>query len=618
MDIMKIQNPAFLKDLNDKALCELTDDIRAFLIETISHTGGHLSSNLGVVDLTVAIHYVFNAPKDKILFDVGHQCYTHKILTGRINRMHTIRQFNGLSGFQKRYESEYDCFEAGHSSTSLSHAFGMAVARDLNGDDYEVIDVIGDGALNSGLSLEALNSIGYEKKKVIIVFNDNNMSISKNVGALSLSFARLRNSDPYNRLKADIKGILGGSSYGKSTIKAIHNIKNAIKDKVIDAGIFHEFNINYLGPVDGHNLHDLIQAFEAAKACDGPVVVHCVTKKGYGYKYAQEDLTGRWHGVDKFNVATGEMLSKTPEGYVSYSKLVADTVEEIMARNEDVVTITPAMIGGSALQSIFQHYPERSFDVGIAEEHAVAFASGLALNGKRPFAAIYSSFLQRAYDQINHDVCRMDLPVVFGIDRAGLVGEDGETHHGVFDISFLRAIPNIIITQGKNAREIRSLLNLGFSQNHPFATRYPRGILKLPEHSDFDEIVIGKWEKVVDRADAKAVILSYGPDVETIESDIRNNDMPYNLINCRFLKPMDYELLDELGASGLPLYLYTNDMIKGGLGEEIALYLNNNHYSNPLTVFGIDDIYVKHGSIAQLHDYLKLDLKSLYNCIGND
>lgn len=618
MDIMKIEDPSFLKDLNEKALVELTDDIRGFLINSISQTGGHLSSNLGVVDITVAMHYVFNAPKDKILFDVGHQCYTHKILTGRIKQMHTIRQYNGLSGFQKRYESIYDCFEAGHSSTSLSHAFGMAVARDLNGDDYEIIDVIGDGALNSGLSLEALNSIGYEKKKVIIIFNDNNMSISKNVGALSLGFARLRSSDSYHKLKSDIKSMLAGSAYGKNTIKAIHNIKNAIKDKVIDSGIFNEFNINYFGPVDGHNIHDLIQAFESAKACDGPVVVHCVTKKGYGYKYAQEDLTGRWHGVDKFDVATGKMMSKMPDGYVSYSKLVADTVEEIMATNEDVVTITPAMIGGSALQSIFQHYPERSFDVGIAEEHAVAFASGLALNGKRPFAAIYSSFLQRAYDQINHDVCRMDLPVVFGIDRAGLVGEDGETHHGVFDISFLRPIPNLIISQGKNAKEIRSLLKLGFSQDHPFAVRYPRGSLKLAQDSSFDEITIGKWEKVVDKADAKAVILSYGPDVETIEQDIRNNDMPYNLINCRFIKPMDYELLNELGASGLPLYIYTGDMIKGGLGEEIALYLNNNNFANHITVFGIDDIYVKHGSIAQLHEYLKLDLHSLYNFIGND
>lgn len=617
MNISEIKNPSFLKDLNEKALGELSDDIRAFLIGTISKTGGHLSSNLGVVELTVAMHYVFNAPEDKILFDVGHQCYTHKILTGRALQMHTIRQFGGLSGFQKRYESEYDCFEAGHSSTSLSHAFGMAVARDLDKKDYEVIAVIGDGALNSGLSLEALNSIGYEKKKVIIIFNDNNMSISKNVGALTSGFARLRNSDSYTHLKSEVKGALSETKLGNSTIKAIQNFKNAIKSQVIDSGIFNEFGINYLGPVDGHNIHDLIKAFSNAKNCDGPVVVHCVTKKGYGYKYSEEDGTGKWHGVGKFDVSSGKMLSSTPEGYVSYSKHVADCVKEHMAADENIVTITPAMIGGSALHDIFRDYPDRSFDVGIAEDHAVAFASGLALNGKRPFAAIYSSFLQRAYDQMNHDIGRMDLPAVFGIDRASLVGEDGETHHGVFDISFLRPIPNLIIAEGKDSEEIRDLISTAFSQKHPFCLRYPRGNTKTCDTKVSETIEIGSWEKIIDKPDAKAVILSYGSDVRVIEEDIRNNDLPYSLVNCRFIKPIDKKMLRELMESGKPIYLYTNDALKGGLGEEISSFLTNNNSSTPFEAFGIGDEFVKHGSVSQLREMLGLDLKTFFRHIGD-
>ncbi len=614
MDVREIQDSTFVKTLNKKQLEELADDIRTFLIDSVSKTGGHLSSNLGVVELTIAMHYCFDPLNDKFLFDVGHQSYVHKILTGRAKNFNTLRKFNGLSGFQRREESIYDCFEAGHSSTALSTALGMAVARDIKKEDYYVVPVVGDGALQSGLSLEALNHLGELKTRVIIIFNDNNMSISKNVGALSKGFANLRNNSEYISFKGNVKDYLSGKKNGNLIVDAIKKIKESIKDKVIDSGIFEGFDVDYLGPVDGHNISDLIHAFNAAKSKDGPVVVHVVTKKGKGYKFAEEDKFGKWHGVGKFDIATGKMLSSLPLGYKSYSKVVSDHILSMMDKDESIVTITPAMMSGSCLNDIFTKYPSRSYDCGIAEDHALTFASGLALSGLKPFVSVYSSFLQRGYDQMNHDICRMNLPVVIGIDRSGIIGEDGDSHQGIFDISFLRPLPHMIIAQGKDSCEIENLLDLGFKTASPFAIRYPRGSIEYKEFKK-EEISVGKWQKIINNDMNLATIITYGNDVCKIEKDILANDLPYDLVNARFIKPIDEEMLLDCALKKKPLFVYTCDILKGGLGDAILETLNKNMVDVPVYILGVDDMYVKHGDVLIVKESLGLDLKSLYKFI---
>lgn len=616
MNILDIKDPSFLKQLNEKELNEVCADIRNFLLESISKTGGHFSSNLGSIELTVALHYVFDAPHDRILFDVGHQCYPHKILTGRAKDFPNLRRYKGLSGFQKRKESIYDCFEAGHSSTSLSAALGMAVARDLNHEKYDIIPVIGDGSIGSGMALEALNEIGYEKRKLIIILNDNNMSISENVGALSQNFERLRHSKGYFHLKGDIKSYLSKKRFGKSIISGIHNLKETIKNTVVDAGIFKELNLDYHGPIDGHNLHDLIRVLEFAKESESPCVIHVITKKGKGYILAENDESGIWHGVSPFDLQTGKSSVSEAEGYASTSKIVADTIEDMMLRNEDIITITPAMRQGSALNSIFAHFPNRSFDTGIAEEHAMTFSAGLALNGKRPFLSIYSTFMQRAYDQLNHDVCRMDLPVVLGIDRAGLVGADGETHHGVFDISLFNAIPNIILAEGKDAKEMRSLLHLAFSQNHPFALRYPRVSLLQGKESEKEEIKVGQWEWIRRNDNDNCFILAYGPDILELKRLIDENNLPYSLVNCRFIKPMDVDMLHQIFQKKKDIFVYETDMQSGSLGESILAFASKNRYYIPVHLTSIEDGYVEQGGIAQLRKDLGIDVLQFLEKVG--
>ena len=615
MNIKEIKDPKFLKELDIKELKVLSNEIRNFLIESVANTGGHLSSNLGVVELTIALHYVFNSPKDKFLFDVGHQSYIHKILTGRANQMDTLRQFDGLSGFQKRKESEYDCFEAGHSSTALSAALGMAIARDLNNENYHIIPIVGDGSLVNGLSLEALNHIGDEKRPLIIIFNDNNMSINKNVGALTRGFAMLRNSNPYNELKDNVKSFLKDKKYGDNVISGIRNVRNAIKDQIVESGIFKDFNIDYIGPVDGHDIEALIKAFKVAKKKLVPCVVHCVTTKGYGYKYAQDDDIGLWHGVGKFDVNTGKFLYDIPEGYRTSSGVVADTLIELMANDDDIITITPAMLNGACLNEVFAKYPRRTIDCGIAEDHALMLASGLALNNKKPFVSIYSSFLQRAYDQLNHDISRMNLPVVLGIDRAGLVGEDGETHHGIFDISIARSLPNVVICEGKDAKELKDLLYSAFKYNAPTLVRYSKETLNNKEISQFDEIKLGKWEYIVNNDNEDATIISYGFDIPKLEEYIKDNNFNINLVNARFIKPIDEELLSELLSRNKDIYVYTTDILKGGLGDEILEYINKHEFTNKIHIIGIDDCFVSHGNNQKLKESLNIDIKSLFELI---
>ena len=618
MDILKIKDPTFLKNMKISEMEELSEQIRSFILENVSKTGGHLSSNLGVVELTIALHYCFNAPKDKIFFDVGHQCYTHKILTGRADKMKTLRQFGGISGFQKRCESEYDCFEAGHSSTSLPFALGMAAGRDLNKEDYHIVPVIGDGSLASGLSLEALNQIGYQKHRMIIVFNDNNMSISGNVGVINSNISKLRNSKGYNGLKDNVKNLLKKGKNGEALIQAIHDIKEKIKGPIIDAGFFDDFGFYYIGPVNGHDFKSLIQAFETAKKKDVPVVVHCITTKGKGYKPAEEDIIGKWHGVGKFDIKTGKPLSAVPEDEISYSGLVAEQVERHMEEDKNIVAITPAMECGAKMNKLFSRFPERCYDVGIAEDLAVDFACGLALSGKKPFVSIYSSFLQRAYDQLNHDVARMKLPIMVGIDRCSLSGEDGDTHHGVFDISFLRTLPNIVLCQGKDAKEISSLIDTGFKCEQPFFIRYPKGNLKKAKDDSLDEIQIGSWEYLSKRKDPDLFIISYGNALMRIKKIIDDNDLNITLVNARFIKPIDEKILLEVLKKEKPVYLYTSDILKGGLGDEILEFANKNELPIRMKAIGIDDQYVTHGSLSQLEESLSIDIRSLFETINND
>jgi len=618
MNLNDIQDPKFLKSLNVNEMEELAAEIRQFLITSISKTGGHLASNLGVVELTIALHYVFNSPEDKIFFDVGHQSYTHKILTGRANEFPHLRQYEGLSGFEKRKESEHDVWEAGHSSTSLSAALGMAVARDLNHEKYQVIPVIGDGALSSGMALEALNEIGSEKKKMIIVFNDNNMSISKNVGALTSGFSRLRSSTGYTKLKNSMKKNLRTSNFGEAVYSGLKSIKDAVKESVLDSGIFREFNLDYIGPIDGHNLHDLIQVFEAVKDHDGPIVVHVITQKGKGYAPCEKDREGKWHGVGPFNVLTGKTLHEIPEGYMAWAECACEAVRKLAEKDDKIVAITPAMVTGSYMQKFFAEFPDRSFDTGIAEEHAATFSAGMAISGLHPYFVVYSSFLQRCYDQINHDICRMDLPVVIGIDHAGLVGPDGETHHGIYDIGLLSPLPHMILSQPCDAEEMQNMMYTAFHQSHPFAIRFPKGCVKTAGSIEGKELKIGSWVKYNDAPVNKTAILTYGDDVARVLEKVMVNQMPVTVINCRFFKPMDEDMLAELSRRNMKCIVYEVDMKVGGLGEHILGYMNDHEMPISLKVFGIPDEYIQQGSERLLRKDLQIDLNTLMEEVLKD
>lgn len=615
MKISELKDPKQLKECSIQQLNELCADIRTFLIENISHTGGHLASNLGIVELCVALHVVFDSPKDKMIFDVGHQSYVHKILTGRANQFSTLRQYKGLSGFQKRYESVHDCYEAGHSSTALSSALGFALARDYDHEHYQIIPIVGDASLMSGISLEALNTIGEKQTPMVIILNDNGMSISKNVGALSETLTKMRTSQVYNKTKQDVSDFLNKNQTGKNVFHTISNMKNSIKKSVVESSFFGDFGLDYLGPIDGHNLHQLIQTLQTAKHHRGPIVIHVCTKKGKGYSFAEKDTTGKWHGISPFNVRTGEVLKQIPENYTSWSEWMSESLCKLASFDQNIIAITPAMIAGSKLENFQKKYPNRLIDCGIAEDHAAILASGLACNGKRPFLAIYSSFLQRAYDPINHDIARMDLPVVIGIDRAGLVGEDGPTHHGCFDIQLLRSLPNMILSQPKDAAEAQDLLFTAFSQQHPFAIRYPRGNVEkviLPMKS----IEIGTWTKFHVCDTSKVVIIAYGSDVDAIYSKAKINELPITLVNARFFKPLDYECLDEIASMNQPIIVYETDILAGGLSSAILEYYNDTQQQVFVRRIGIQDHFVTQGSLNELRKAEHIDLNTLFNIIG--
>ncbi|WP_018132474.1 1-deoxy-D-xylulose-5-phosphate synthase [Effusibacillus pohliae] len=603
MWLENVNSPADIKDFNVQQLEELAEEIRQFLIESLSVTGGHFGANLGVVELTVALHKVFDSPRDKLIWDVGHQAYVHKILTGRKSLFPTLRKFKGLSGFPKRAESEHDMFDVGHSSTSISAAAGYAVARDLAKENYHVVAIIGDGAMTGGMAFEAMNHVGHIGTDLIVVLNDNEMSIDPNVGAMSNYLAKIRTDSHYQNAKAEIQHILSKiPTVGNKVAKGLERLKDSLKYLVVPGMLFEEFGFTYMGPIDGHNISLLLQALEQAKQTRGPVLLHVVTQKGKGYA-AAEGAYDKWHGVNPFNIETGEspkVVSTAP----TYSSVFGNTMIKLAEMDEQIVAITPAMPTGSGLLKFAEKFPNRFFDVGIAEQHAATFAAGLACAGMKPVLSIYSTFLQRAYDQTIHDICIQNIPVTIAIDRAGLVGADGETHQGAFDISFLRAIPNITIMMPKDENELQHMLYTALQQNTPVAVRYPRGEGRgVKMDREFHEIPIGKAEILRDGRSPLA-ILALGPMVELAEkaADVLEQDGIYPMVvNMRFVKPLDADLLLDLAMRGYRLITVEEAAIAGGMGSAIMeFYATNMIPGMELFPIGLPDRFIEHGSVKQL------------------
>lgn len=603
MDLKKIKNPSYIKNLDKSQLKQLSEEIRKFLIEQLSITGGHLGPNLGVVELTIALHYCFDSPKDKFIWDVGHQAYVHKILTGRAEAFPTLRQYKGLSGFPKRSESEHDIWETGHSSTSLSAAMGMAIARDLNGDNYNIIPIIGDGALTGGMALEALNHIGSEKKNIIVVLNDNEMSIAPNVGALHNLLGRLRSGHKYNRLKDEIEMLVKKiPAVGGKLASTAERIKDSMKYLVVPGMFFEELGFTYYGPIDGHNFDDLFKSISYAKKTEGPILLHVITKKGKGYKPAEADTVGTWHGVGPYKIESGESVKGSSTG-PAWSKVVSDTLMKLAEKDKKIVAITPAMTVGSKLEEFKNKFPDRLFDVGIAEQHATTLAGGIATQGYKPFLSIYSTFLQRGFDQVVHDITRQNLDVTFGIDRAGLVGADGETHHGIFDISFLRHLPNMTIMMPKDATECQHMVYTAINFEGPIAIRYPRGNAdEAPKDEPFKKIPIGTWEVL--RKGTDLAILTFGTMIKnSIEAAERlaKDGVSVRVINARFIKPLDTNMLNEIIKEGLPILTVEEHALQGGFGSAVLEYIEEVNGTVPYVKrMGIPDRFIEHGSVSQL------------------
>lgn len=601
MNLYSIKEPSFLKEMDEEELKILAQDIRDFLIESCSRTGGHIGANLGVVELTLALHKHFNSPEDRLIFDVGHQAYIHKILTGRINDFDSLRQYKGLCGFPKLRESEHDVWEAGHSSTSLSAAMGIAKARDIKGESNHVVPIIGDGALTGGMALEALNHIGSDRTNMTIILNDNEMSIAPNVGAVHNMLGRMRTNTQYNRVKHDIEDFLNRlPQVGVKLRDMADRIKDSMKYLIVNGIFFEELGIKYLGPVDGHDFEELSNAIQISKDYNGPAVIHVITKKGKGYHPAEDDKMGKWHGLGPYKIDTGEVLGSksTP----SWSEFMSNTVLEHAKNDDRIVALTPAMPVGSKLTKFQNELPERFFDVGIAEQHAVTMSAGLAASGMRPYLAIYSTFLQRGFDQLLHDVDRQNLNVFIGIDRSGLVGADGETHQGVFDISFITPLPNMTLMMPKDEIEASQMIDLAFSHEGPIALRYPRGNVKGLKQEGTSEILeYGKWELMAEGDDM--TIISFGPtlDLALEASDtLKDAGIKAGVVNARFLKPMDHQMLNTLGGNGKPILTVEESMLTGGLGSMIASYLADNDYNNALHRIGIDNEYIEHGDVGKL------------------
>lgn len=610
MILEQIKGPEELKALPPEDLRKLAQEIREFLIEKISHTGGHLASNLGVVELTIALHTTYNLPEDKIIWDVGHQSYTHKILTGRMAEFDELRQYGGLSGFPKRKESPYDSFDTGHSSTSISAGLGIALGRDLKGLDYKVVSVIGDGALTGGMAYEALNNAARMKRNFIIVLNDNKMSISENVGGMSRYLNGLRTGSGYNDLKKNVADALDRIPVvGSVMIDKIKRTKNSIKQLFIPGMLFENMGITYLGPVDGHNIPALCKVLKEAQKLDHSVLVHVMTKKGRGYKPAEKNPS-HFHGVGPFDVVTGKPLSA--QKYPSYTDVFSRKMCELGESVPNLVAVTAAMPDGTGLTAFGKKFPHRFFDVGIAEAHAVTSAAGMAAAGLKPVVAVYSSFLQRGYDQILHDVCIQDLPVLFAVDRAGLVGSDGETHQGIFDYSYLSCIPNMSVMAPKNLWELRAMLEFAMDYDRPLAIRYPRGEAYRGLREFRQPVSYGKGELLFEEKDI--ALLAVGSMVSTgehVRQKLKNEGYSCSLANGRFVKPFDRELVDRLaGNHGLIVTLEEN-VLQGGYGLAVTAYIHEHFPHIKVLNVALPDAYVEHGNVSILREGLGIDSDSI-------
>lgn len=621
MDLLSIRNPSFLKGLTNSELEKLSKEIRQFLIEKLSVTGGHIGPNLGVVELTIALHKSFDSPMDKIIWDVGHQSYVHKILTGRASAFDTLRTYKGLSGFPKRQESEHDIWETGHSSTSLSAAMGMAIARDLKKENSYIIPVIGDGALTGGMALEALNHIGHEKKDMIVVLNDNEMSIAPNVGALHNILGRLRTAGKYQWAKDELEGLLKKvPAVGGVLAATAERIKDSLKYMLVSGIFFEELGFTYLGPVDGHNFEALFENISYAKKTEGPILLHVITKKGKGYYPAESDRTGTWHGTGPYKMDTGAFL-KPLSAPPAWSSLVSETVRKLARKDERIVAITPAMPVGSKLEGFAEELPDRMYDVGIAEQHAATMAAGLATQKMKPYLAIYSTFLQRAYDQVVHDICRQNLNVFIGIDRAGLVGADGETHQGVFDIAFLRHVPNIVLMMPKDENEGRHMVYTAIKYDDgPIAMRFPRGNgIGVPLEEKLRSIPIGTWEELKDGEDA--AILTFGttiPMAMEAANQLAKQGISIKVINARFLKPLDEKILSKLLKEKMPILTIEEAVLQGGFGSAVLEFAQNEgFYHAVIDRIGIPDQFVEHGDIESLLEEIGLTSKEIVKRLIN-
>jgi len=592
-----IQSPADLKRLNDAQMDQLAGEIREFLIQTLSKTGGHLGPNLGVVELTMALHTVFDTPQDKIMFDVSHQAYVHKILTGRRDRLETIRQPGGLNGFMLRTESEHDCFGAGHAGTALSATLGMAVARDLAGGTENVIAVAGDAAFTNGVTFEAINNIAEQTKRFIVVLNDNEWSIDRNVGAIARYFHRIVTNEHYQHLHASATRLIERFA-GKTAVKVVRRAEEAAKGMLWPSGMFEEFGLEYFGPIDGHNLPLLIETFKFLKAADHPVLLHVLTQKGRGFQPAL-DGQKKFHGLGPYDPETGDTK---PVGLPTYSEVFAKSLAALADKDDRIVAITAAMPNGTGLDHFRPHHPTRYFDVGIAEEHAVVFAAGMATRGFRPVCAIYSTFLQRAFDPIVHDVCLQKLPVLFCMDRAGLSGDDGPTHHGLFDIGYLRSIPDIVLMAPKDEDELADMMKTGLQIQGPSAIRYPRGaVVGVPCKTEPEALPIGKAEVLQEGSDV--AILGLGPLVSMareLGGRLEREGYSAAIINPRFIKPIDREVLAQF-ARRVSVFVTFEDHVKmGGFGSAVVEALDEMGCTLPVVRIGWPDQFIEHGKVEDL------------------
>ena len=613
----KIQSPKDLKKLDTQALHSLCEELRYYTVNTITEIGGHLAPTLGVIELTTALHYVYNTPEDKLVWDVGHQAYAHKLLTGRFEEFPSIRQYGGLSGFLKRSESDYDVFGAGHASTSISAALGMSEARFQKKLDYKVVSVIGDGAMTGGLAFEAINNAGHLGRQITVILNDNEMSISPNVGAISKYFTRLISNPTYNKLKKEAWDITKKLPLAREKIQSfLSRLDKSIKNIIVPGMLFEEMGFRYFGPIDGHDLDEVIKTLEMIKDLDQPVLLHVLTKKGKGMSVAEDDPI-KYHGVKANGSANGKVMKpKEKLSIPSFQDVFGHLVCEIAENRKDTVCITAAMREGTGLVPYEKKFKDRYYDVGIAEGHAVTFSAGLATQGIRPIVAIYSTFLQRAFDHIVHDVCVQNLPVIFCMDRSGIAGEDGPTHHGALDISYFRCIQGVMLFAPKNGNEFRDLLYTALNHNGPVGIRYSKcGSVKFDKDGQANLLPIGSWG--IEKKGTDLVILAVGPMVYTaleVASSLDKKGISIEVVNCRFIKPMDYKYLKTIISRTIAKVITVEEgVIQGGFGEGVSSFLLENGYQGELSRLGLPDSFVQHGSRAQILNQLSLDESGIKN-----